>query len=73
MKYEETVQMRINAVKDLLFTLSNDTKKQGQKMDTLREYVDKNKEDVNIELLMSKESMDHDLKELISQSYAIEA
>ena len=30
LKYEATVQMRIDAVKDLLFTLSDDTKKQGQ-------------------------------------------
>ena len=65
LKYEETVQMRINAVKELLFTLSDDTKKQGQKTDTLREYVDKNAKDVNIELFMSKDSMENELHSLL--------
>ena len=65
--------MRINAVKDLLFTLSDDTRKQGQKTDTLRDYVDKNSKDVNIELLMSKESMENELQYLMSTNYAIEA
>ena len=74
MKYEETVQMRIDAVKDLLFTLSDDTKKQGQQTDTLRDYVDKNSKDAKIELLMSKESMENELTQLISKNYdAVEA
>ena len=54
--------MRIDAVKDLLFALSNDTKKQGQKTDTLRDYVERNSKDAKIELLMSKESMENELQ-----------
>ena len=54
--------MRIDALKELLFTLSGDnTKKQGKTMDILKDYVELHKTDLNIELLMSKESMEHDL------------
>ena len=60
-------------MKDLLFTLSDDTKKQGQKTDILREYVDKNAKDVNIELFMSKESMENELHDLLAKNSEIEA
>lgn len=67
------MQMRIDAIKELLFVLSDDTKKQGQSSDTLRNYIEKNKGDMQIELLMSKESLEGELKELSSQNYAIES
>ena len=65
--------MRINAVKDLLFTLSADMKKLGRESDSLKEYVAKNASDQNIEMLMSKESLDHELQNLIASNYAMEA
>ena len=65
--------MRINAVKDLLFTLSADMKKLGRESDSLKEYVAKNASDQNIEVLMSKESLDHELQNLIASNYAMEA
>ena len=35
--------------------------------------MDKNAKDVNIELFMSKESMENELHELLSHNYALEA
>ena len=64
--------MRINALKDLLFTLSNDVKKIGQEGDTLKTYVENNASNQNIEQLMSKEELGDELKNLMASNYAME-
>ena len=64
--------MRINALKDLMFTLSNDVKKIGQEGDTLKTYVEQNASNQNIEQLMSKEELSEELKNLIASNYQME-
>ena len=61
--------MRIDALKELLFTLSGDTKKHGHTTDVLKDYLELHKTDLNIELLMSKESMERDLQDILSGSF----
>ena len=73
MKYEETTQMRINAVKDLLFILSADVKNLGKGNDSLKDYIEKNKQDQNLEMFLSKESLDNELQNLMSSNYKMEA
>ena len=73
MKYEETTQMRINAVKDLLFILSADVKNLSKGNDSLKDYIEKNKQDQNLEMFLSKESLDNELQNLMSSNYKMEA
>ena len=65
--------MRINAVKDLLFILSADVKSLGKGNDSLRDYIEKNKQDQNLEMFLSKESLDNELQNLMSSNYKMEA
>ena len=73
MKQEETMQLRINAVKDLVLVLSEGIQEQDKsKVDILKQYIEKNKNQ-SLEILNEKQSLENELHTLINSNFALES
>ena len=72
-QHEETVQMRIDTLRELVLAISDDVKRQEKdRSNALDQQIEKNKLD-NVLFRKTKETLDLELQNLLDSNFALES